>query len=106
MLIIHMLGLLLRMALRLLAIDVIQALSLDELINFRARNTDEEFLGKLMGDLLSCGQKLSVSCTTCVGDVCEGEGKGMEEGRGGGVPTLLALTILEDLEGAEGGSSC
>jgi hypothetical protein len=52
-LIIQMLNLLLRMMLRLLTINEVQALSLSQLVDFSACDTDEEFLGELMGDGLA-----------------------------------------------------
>jgi len=48
-----MLGVLLRMALCLFAIDVVQALCLDKLVDLGARNADEELLGELVGDGLA-----------------------------------------------------
>jgi hypothetical protein len=53
-LIIHMFDILPRMALRLLLVNVIQALGLEELVDLSARNADEKFLGELMGNGLSC----------------------------------------------------
>lgn len=53
-LIIHMLDVLPRVVLRLLAINVIQTLGLEELVDLSSCNTDEEFLGELVGDGLAC----------------------------------------------------
>ena len=53
MLLVEMLGVLLRMALCLFAIDVVQALCLDKLVDLGARNADEELLGELVGDGLA-----------------------------------------------------
>jgi hypothetical protein len=61
MLIIHMLGILLRMALCLLAINVIQALGLDELVDFGTSNANEEFFGELVGDCLAYGYKVPLT---------------------------------------------
>jgi hypothetical protein len=61
MLIIHMLGILLRMALRLLAINVIQALGLDELVDFGTSNANEEFFGELVGDCLAYSYKVPLT---------------------------------------------
>lgn len=53
MLIIQMLGLLLGLMLRLLAIDEIHALGLGELIDLGAGEADEELFGELVGDGLA-----------------------------------------------------
>ncbi len=49
-----MLHILLRMALRLLAVNIIQALRLDELVDFGACEADEQLLGELVGNGLAC----------------------------------------------------
>jgi len=56
-----MLGILLRMALRLLAINVIQALGLDELVDFGTSNANEEFFGELVGDCLAYSYKVPLT---------------------------------------------
>ncbi len=53
-LIVEMLHILLRMALRLLAVNIIQALRLDELVDFGACEADEQLLGELVGNGLAC----------------------------------------------------
>ena len=57
MLIIHVLGILLRVTLCLLAINEVQALGLDQLVDFGAGNANEEFLGELVGNRLSYSYK-------------------------------------------------
>jgi hypothetical protein len=53
---IHVLGVPLRIPLGLLAVDVIGALGLGEAVNFTAGETREELLGELVGDGLACGE--------------------------------------------------
>ena len=55
-LVVQVLGILLRMALRLLAVNVVQTFGLDELVDLGARNADEEFLRKLVRDGLACSR--------------------------------------------------
>jgi hypothetical protein len=45
-----------RMVLRLLLVNVIQALGLEEFVDLSTRDADEEFLGELVGNGLSCLQ--------------------------------------------------
>jgi hypothetical protein len=45
-----------RMVLRLLLVNVIQALGLEELVDLSAGDADEEFLGELVGNGLACLQ--------------------------------------------------
>ena len=42
------------MMLRLLLVNVIHALGLEELVDLSARDADKEFLGELVGNGLSC----------------------------------------------------
>jgi hypothetical protein len=61
-----MLGVFLRMALRFLAINEIQSLGLDELVDFSAGNANEEFLCELVRDRLSyCDKLRSVAAQVC-----------------------------------------
>ncbi len=55
-LVIHMFDILPRMMLCLLLVNVIQALGLEELVDLSASEADEEFLGELVGNGLSCLQ--------------------------------------------------
>ena len=63
-LIIHMLDILPRMALRLLLIHPIEALGLEQLVDLRARDADQELLGELVRDGLACAREHQlVACT-------------------------------------------
>jgi hypothetical protein len=85
-LIIHVLNVLLGVVLGLLAVDEVHALGLGQLVNLSTGNTDKELLGELMGDRLACG------ASELVVQSCEWR----HEKR-----TILALSVLEDLEGTE-----
>ena len=52
--VIQALDLLLGMVLGLLTVDEVQALGLSQLVNLSTGETDEQLLGELMGDRLSC----------------------------------------------------
>jgi hypothetical protein len=97
MLVVQMLNILLRMALGLLAVNIIQALRLDKLVDLGAREADEKLLGELVGNGLACSQYRQLLVPRFVEE-------GGREWRGV-LRTFLALTILEEFEGAEGGSS-
>ena len=84
--IIHVLNVLLGVVLGLLAVDEVHALGLGQLVNLSTGNTDKELLGELMGDRLACG------ASELVVQSCEWR----HEKR-----TILALSVLEDLEGTE-----
>lgn len=56
-LIIQLLGILLRVSLGLLAVNVIRSLGLRETINFDAGETREELFGELVGYWLACKMK-------------------------------------------------
>jgi hypothetical protein len=68
-----------RMMLRLLLVNVIQTLALEELVDLSARDADEEFLGELVGNGLSCFTVLSAS--VCSYATCKGEEERTDEGR-------------------------
>ena len=97
MLVVQMLNVLFRMALRLLAVNIIQALRLDKLVDLGAREADEELLGELVGNGLAYSQPRQLLVPSFV-EECGREWRGA-------LRTFLALTILEEFEGAEGGSS-
>jgi hypothetical protein len=78
-LIIHVFDILPRMVLRFLLVNVIQALALEELVDLSARDADEEFLGKLVGNGLSCFKIVSASVCSCA--TCKGEEERTDEGR-------------------------
>ena len=104
-LVIKVFSILLSMVLSLLAVDEIHSLCLGQLVYLCACEADEELLGELVGDWLSwdilewC---LEGSSTVWYDGGFDWEGK--EEGRY--MHTLLALSILENLEGSEGCGAC
>jgi hypothetical protein len=84
-LVIQVLNVLLGVVLSLLAVNEVQALGLGELVDLSTGNTNKELLGELMGDWLACnvlGLQFTLELAL--------------------QPTLLALSVLEDLEGTEG----
>lgn len=88
MLVVHVLGVLLGLVLGLLAVDVVHALGLSELVNFSAGKSSEKLLGELVRDRLAC---FDLSVVLRTRDVV--------------ALTFAALMVLECLEGGEGGTS-
>jgi hypothetical protein len=68
-----------RMMLRLLLVNVIQTLALEELVDLSARDADEEFLGELVGNGLSCFTIVSASVCSYVNS--KGEKERTDEAR-------------------------
>jgi hypothetical protein len=93
-LVIHVLSVLPGLVLGLLAVDEVQPLGLSKLVNLSPGKADKELLGELMADWLSCE---SVSRSFASAQLAAGVQS---------VRTLLALVVLEDLEGTEGSGTC
>jgi hypothetical protein len=85
MLVVQVLNILLGVVLSLLAVNEVQALGLGELVDLSTGNTNKELLGELMGDWLACNV-LGLQFTPELA---------LQR-------TLLALSVLKDLEGTEG----
>lgn len=85
MLVVHILNALLGVVLGLLTVDEVHALGLGQLVNLSTGKTNEHLLGELMGDWLAC-------------KVLEFEIALASEVK----RTILALSVLEHLEGTEG----
>ena len=95
MLVIHVLSVLPGLVLGLLAVDEVQPLGLSKLVQTSApAKPTKELLGELMADWLSCE---SVSRSFASAQLAAGVQS---------VRTLLALVVLEDLEGTEGSGTC
>lgn len=88
-LVVHVLGVLLRLVLGLLAVEVVLALGLGELVNLGGSEARKELLGEGVVDLLAC----------CCGSVWYLMVVYDE------TLTLLALVILESLEAGESGTT-
>lgn len=57
-LVIHVLNILLGVVLGLLAVDEVHSLGLSQLVDLSTGKADEELLGELVRDWLSCGRRL------------------------------------------------
>lgn len=81
-----MLDVLPRVVLRLLAINVVQAFGLEEFVDLRTSDTDEEFLGELVGDGLACIHIHPSVCCVFAEDECGSEVEGEAERWGTNLP--------------------